>query len=106
RRAELDATLRTLWTFPSSEIAADEPVVRALQEATRRVRGAWPAPFGLAGTTDAGLMLDPGGIPTVIFGPGDLRVCHKPDEFVPIDELRDACKIYVAAILRLLQPPA
>jgi acetylornithine deacetylase/succinyl-diaminopimelate desuccinylase family protein len=103
RRTGLEASVRTLWTFPPSETTSDGPVVRALQDATRRVRGAWPEPFGLAATTDANLMVDPGDIPTVIFGPGDLAVAHKPDEFVPIDELLDACKIYVAAILSLLQ---
>jgi acetylornithine deacetylase/succinyl-diaminopimelate desuccinylase family protein len=103
RHSQLDATVRVLWAFPPSEIAADEPIVRAVQEATRHVAGVWPVPFGLTGTTDANLMIDPGGIPTVIFGPGDLAVCHKPDEFVPIDELVTACKIYVATILRLLQ---
>jgi acetylornithine deacetylase/succinyl-diaminopimelate desuccinylase family protein len=106
RRDGLEATVRALWTFPSSEISSDEHIVRALQESARRVRGSSPTPFGLAGTTDANLLVDPGGIPTVIFGPGDLAVCHKPDEFVPIDELVDACKIYVAAILSLLQLPA
>jgi acetylornithine deacetylase len=98
----LDATVRVLWAFPPSEIAADDPVVHAVQEATRQVAGIWPAPFGLTGTTDANLMIDPGGISTVIFGPGDLAVCHRPNEFVPIDELVAACKIYVGAILRLL----
>ena len=104
RHPQLDATVRVLWAFPPSEIAADEPIVRAVQEAARQVAGIWPEPFGLTGTTDANLMIDPGGIPTVIFGPGDLAVCHKPDEFVPVDELVTACKIYAATILHLLYP--
>jgi acetylornithine deacetylase/succinyl-diaminopimelate desuccinylase family protein len=104
RHPRLDATARVLWAFPPSEIPPDEPIVRAIQEAARLVRGTCPPVLGLAGTTDANLMIDPGGIPTVIFGPGNLAVCHKPDEFVPIDELVTACKIYVATILALLRP--
>src|SRR5207245_1200893 len=84
-----------------AEIAADEPIVRALQRATRSVTGIWPEPFGLAGTTDSNLMVDPGGIPTAIFGPGDLNLGHKPDEWLPVDELLAACKIYLVTILEL-----
>lgn len=104
RRPRLDAAVQILKVFPPSEIAADESIVRVVQEATRTVRDTSPAPFGLAGTTDANLMIDPGGIPTVIFGPGDLAVCHKPDEYLSIDELVAACKIYVVTILTLLSP--
>lgn len=102
RRPGLEATLRRLAHFPASEIAADEPIVRALQEASYHIRGAAPAPLGLAGTTDANIMIDPGGIPTAIFGPGDLSVCHKPDEFLLLDELVDAARIFALTILRLV----
>lgn len=105
RRPGLDAIVRTLWAFQPSEISSDEPVVRALQEASQILGRGRPTPFGLSGTTDANLMIDPGGTPTVIYGPGDLTVCHKPDEFVPVDELVAACKIYVATILHLLGRP-
>jgi succinyl-diaminopimelate desuccinylase len=101
-RPGLDAVVRTLWTFAPAEIEPDEPIVRALQDASELLGRAQPAPFGLSGTTDANLLIDPGRIPTVIFGPGDLTVCHKPDEYVPITELVAACQIYVAAILKLI----
>jgi acetylornithine deacetylase/succinyl-diaminopimelate desuccinylase-like protein len=104
RRRGLDATVQLLSLFSPSEIAADEAIVSALQEATGAILGAVPAPIGLAGTTDANLMIDPGGIPTVIFGPGDLALCHKPDEYLAISELVAACKIYVVTILALLGP--
>lgn len=102
RRPGMATELRRLALFPASEIAPDGPVVRAVQDAAGTVLGARPAPFGLRATTDANLMIGPGGIPTVIVGPGDLSVCHKPDEYLPIDELVTACKLYVAAILRLV----
>jgi acetylornithine deacetylase len=36
----------------------------------------------------------------VLFGPGDVRVAHMPDEFVPVDELRSAARTLVVAALR------
>jgi acetylornithine deacetylase len=41
-----------------------------------------------------------GSIPTVLFGPGDVRVAHMPDENVPIDQLRTAAETLVLAALR------
>jgi succinyl-diaminopimelate desuccinylase len=38
----------------------------------------------------------------VIIGPGDLAVAHKPDEFVPIDQLMNAPLIYRDIVVRTL----
>lgn len=40
------------------------------------------------------------GAEACVFGPGDIRVAHRTDEFVPLDELRSAEKILVRAIHR------
>lgn len=39
--------------------------------------------------------------PTVICGPGDLAQCHSLDEYVSIDQIEDAARIYVHAILSM-----
>ena len=44
-----------------------------------------------------------GRIPTVLFGPGDVRVAHMPDEYVPLEELargRRGARPHRAALLR------
>jgi acetylornithine deacetylase len=41
-----------------------------------------------------------GGIPTVLFGPGDVRVAHMADEYVPADQLRVAAEALVVAAVR------
>jgi acetylornithine deacetylase/succinyl-diaminopimelate desuccinylase-like protein len=33
------------------------------------------------------LLINQGGIPTVMYGPGDVRVAHAADEYVPLDEV-------------------
>ena len=40
-------------------------------------------PYG----SDQRLLTGLGGIPTVLYGPGDVRHAHSPDERVPVDEL-------------------
>ena len=46
------------------------------------------------------LLVNVGRIPTVLFGPGDVRVAHMPDEYVPIDDLRVAAETLIVAALR------
>lgn len=42
------------------------------------------------------------GIPTIIYGPGDPRLAHVPNEWVGIDEVVSATKAYALAALALL----
>jgi acetylornithine deacetylase len=46
------------------------------------------------------LLVNVGRIPTVLFGPGDVRVAHMPDEHVLIDDLRAAAETLVVTALR------
>ena len=42
------------------------------------------------------------GIPTIIYGPGDPRLAHVPDEWVGIDEVLEATRAYALAALALV----
>ena len=44
------------------------------------------------------------GYPTIIYGPGDPRLAHVPDEWVGIDEVLEATRAYALAALALLGP--
>jgi acetylornithine deacetylase len=48
--------------------------------------------------TEAGLFQRDLGVPTVVCGPGSIDLAHKPDEYVPIEQL-DRCD---AALRKLL----
>ena len=60
------------------------------------VTGAPPRVEGMTYGADMRLLVNDGGIPTVLFGPGNVRRAHRPDECVPIDDLmivaRDAAR--------------
>jgi acetylornithine deacetylase len=46
------------------------------------------------------LLVNEGGIPTVLFGPGNVRRAHRPDESVPIDDLLVVVRTIVVLALR------
>jgi acetylornithine deacetylase/succinyl-diaminopimelate desuccinylase-like protein len=39
----------------------------------------------------------------VVYGPGDKRIPHQPDEFVDLDEVERAVQVYVHAALAFLE---
>jgi acetylornithine deacetylase len=53
-------------------------------------------PYG----ADMRLLANEGQTPTVLFGPGDVRRAHRPDERVPIAHLRAVTETLVLAIMR------
>jgi acetylornithine deacetylase len=90
-------------------VATDEPIVRAVARAIERERGRraevgphWPE--SLYGT-DASHIAH-AGIPTAICGPGSHRQISRPDEFVALEELLAAARIYAAAMLDFLDGDA
>jgi succinyl-diaminopimelate desuccinylase len=78
----------------------DSPVVRAMLAANRRL-GLNTDLTGFSMGTD-GRHFAALGIPTIIYGPGDPRLAHVPDEWVGVDELVDATRAYALAGLELL----
>ena len=78
------------------------PLVDALSEAHRAVRGAPPELTsrlpGQAFITDAADMAA-AGIETVVYGPADWH--YVPNESVEIDELADAARVYLGTAMRL-----
>jgi succinyl-diaminopimelate desuccinylase len=41
-------------------------------------------------------------VPNIIFGPGDAALAHQPDEFIEIDEMVKAARVYAAVAAQLL----
>ena len=77
-----------------------DPLVTAVVDAATAVTGERPSLEGVTYGADMRLLVNVGGIPTVLFGPGDVRVAHMADEYVPIDELRVAAQTLVLTALR------
>jgi len=58
-----------------------------------RMIGATPAPAGMVAWTDAHNFVDHGGSQAVVFGPGDLRNAHRPDEFVSLTDVVTCARV-------------
>jgi len=84
--------------FPPYYCDPGEEVVKLLQGARRKVLGeegkfqAWR--FGVDGT-----FIHRAGIPCAGFGPGNEDLAHTPEDYVPVDDLILAAKVYAQAIV-------
>jgi acetylornithine deacetylase/succinyl-diaminopimelate desuccinylase len=90
-------------TGGATQTAADERIVRASLAAGHAHGVANAGPFGFQGACDL-VHFAAIGATGVIIGPGALLVAHKPDEFVPADELVTASLIYRDVALAMLGP--
>ena len=77
-----------------------DPIVSTVVSAATTVLGSAPTVEGVTYGADMRLLVNVGRIPTVLFGPGDVRVAHMPDENVPVQELRAAAEALVLTALR------
>ncbi|MGV3633818.1 MAG: M20 family metallopeptidase [Pseudorhodoplanes sp.] len=81
-----------LW-WPGYSISRNEPVVALMSEAVEAVTGALPIIRGKDAGTDASWIHILGGIPVVMFSPGDGPRAMNADESVSIDDLILATKV-------------
>lgn len=86
--------------FAPASIPADHPIVRSVSEAFAEITGAAPEVQGMTYGADMRLLVNEGGIPTVLFGPGDVRKAHQPDEHVPISDLEAVTRTLALTALR------
>lgn len=76
--------------FTSAETSPDAPIVRALRAAHARVTGSEPPVEGATYGADMRHFVVVGGMPTVMYGAGDVEVAHHADEHIAIDDLLTA----------------
>jgi acetylornithine deacetylase len=76
----------------SLETPGDAPIVRLAREAVRRIDGEHPVRAVAFGTDAA--ELSAAGIPSVVFGPGNIGQAHTSDEYVEIRQVVKAAAIY------------
>lgn len=85
--------------LPGWETAPGAPLVRALRDAQRQVQGSAPT-VGFTAGSDAG-QFGGRGIPTVVFGPGDVAQAHAPDECVRVDDVANAALVLATMLAGL-----
>ena len=98
---ELKVDVRVVNDMPSVETPTDHPIVLETRAAVAAALGAEPRVRGATYYTDGGVFA-PAGVPMVIFGPGDDRLAHQPNERVEVVQVVDAVRAYAAILERLL----
>ena len=76
--------------FAPAEVDAEAPICEALKEAHERVTGVGPPVEGVPYGADMRLFIHFGGMPCIMYGAGDVRVAHAPDEHISVTELMTA----------------
>ncbi|GMK40613.1 N-formyl-4-amino-5-aminomethyl-2-methylpyrimidine deformylase [Paenibacillus sp. CCS19] len=83
--------------FPSLELDKDSEAFHALFASHQQVRGVAPEAGMSPTVTDAG-WIGRAGIPTFIYGPGELKHAHAVNESTDIQELLDYTKVMIGFI--------
>ncbi len=100
--ARLSATLDVLEVRHPTKTERAHEIVRTLDGAFRDLTGAEPIYGGVPGSTDGTILNARKGIPIVTCGPGDIHIPHHIDEWVSVDEIKTAARLYAIAALRYL----
>jgi len=100
---QLDVEVKWTRFSPAAEISRDEPVVRTALGAAREVLGFEPKLTGFPAGCDGRQMINLAGIPTIpAFGPGLLPLAHSPNEYVLVEDIVKAAKIFALTAMGYL----
>jgi len=90
--------------FPPSAVDPDHPLVAAALGATRLVTGR-DVPLGTMPAFTDGTHWHLAGMACIpALGPGSLLLAHRPNEYVAVQEVLEAARIYALTALRYLSP--
>jgi acetylornithine deacetylase len=86
--------------FLPAKTPVDDPLVRTLSRSVTEELGAAAVLEGVTFGADAGLLQHLAKMPVVLFGAGDIRRAHRPDEYVEIAQLETMARSLARAIVR------
>jgi len=86
------------WLIPPNDISLHEPAVLSLMKAYQTVNGRTTKATAFVAGSDAPHM----GFPTVVCGPGSINQAHSTLEFVSVDQLIGATRMYLWTTFDLL----
>ncbi len=86
--------------FAPASTPVDHPLVLTAGESFTDITGAAAVFEGMTYGADMRLLVNEGRTPTILFGPGDVRDAHRPNERVAIADLRIATQTLALTALR------
>jgi acetylornithine deacetylase len=89
--------------FKPALVPVTDPIVETVKEAYTETVGEEPILEGVTYGSDMRHLVNVGKTPTVLFGPGDVRDCHRPNEAVLIKDIETTVKTLALTILRFCE---
>ena len=83
-----------------AETPATSPFVRCVADAFGEAAGRPPVVAGFPAGCDLPYLVRDGGMPALVFGPGDCTIAHSTDECVSVSEVIAATKVLIVTVLR------
>ena len=99
--SDLNARVEVIDSAEPSETPGGSRVVELLTEA-RDAFGTGGSEIGYSGATDARFLINQGGIPSIVFGPGELLLAHTTGESVDVSQVVEVAKVYAYTFARFL----
>jgi succinyl-diaminopimelate desuccinylase len=90
--------VRKVRFVPPASTDSQEPIVAAAEQAASSILGRPIQAAGFSATCDMTYLVNNGGIPTVILGPGDIGVAHQANEHIAIDQMALAVDVYLSTV--------
>ncbi len=84
--------------FAPADVPLDSPIIGTVSASHQAVTGVTPPIEAVTYGADMRHLINQGGMPCVMYGPGDVRLAHYTDEFVPIAELLTVAATLARAI--------
>ena len=95
--------VRVQWwggQFGSGRLQPGSGLEQLVAGAHHAVTGVTPDVHGVTYGSDQRLLTGLGGVPTLIYGPGDVALAHSPDESAPVSEVLEVARALVVLAVR------
>ncbi|HUV56805.1 MAG TPA: M20 family metallopeptidase [Dehalococcoidales bacterium] len=96
---QIDAEIDIIRYRSPVEISKEEAVIKTIMKGAKRILGKYPKFRGMLSPGDSAHLVN-AGIPSVMFGPGQEQLAHSTNEWIAIDDILTAVKIYAAIMIR------
>ncbi len=96
---QIEAELEMIRYRRSLETPKESVIIKTIKEGARDITGEYPGFTGMISPADSEYLVK-SGIPAVMFGPGHDRLCHTANEWIAINDIMEATKMYAAIIIR------